>query len=66
MIQPYSLSSMLTQNTLNFYGYLKNSFSDGKMKGINKYMFLQEAAIRCGIPYETVKNKVKPSLEKEE
>lgn len=36
------------------------------MKEIDKYMFLQEAAIRWGIPYETVKNKVKPSLAKEE
>lgn len=32
------------------------------MKEIDKYMFIQEAAIRWGIPYETVKNKVKPFL----
>lgn len=32
------------------------------MKEIDKYMFLQEASLNWGIPYETVKNKVKPSL----
>ncbi|PEM68535.1 hypothetical protein COE15_12880 [Bacillus cereus] len=32
------------------------------MKEIEKYMFLMEAALRHDISYETLKNKVKPSL----
>lgn len=33
---------------------------------IEKYMFLQEAALKYDISYETLKNKVKPSLAKQE
>ncbi|MGN4866429.1 DNA-binding protein [Bacillus cereus group sp. MYBK132-2] len=36
------------------------------MKEIEKYLFLNEAAIKFGIPYETLKNKVKPSLANQE
>ena len=36
------------------------------IREIEKYMFLQEAALKYGISHETLKNKVKPSLAKQE
>lgn len=36
------------------------------MKEIDRYMTPSEAAFRWGIPQETVKNKLKPSLNREQ
>ncbi|KEK22143.1 hypothetical protein [Bacillus gaemokensis] len=36
------------------------------MKEIDKYLFLSEASYIWGIPYNTVRNKVKPSVTSQE